>query len=353
MMLKDKRYWYFFFFTGFSIALLLFIEDTIEYKFKVSEAMLLEFVIDIFLFSIFAFLLSLVIQQIIAMLNDKLPWDTMLSKRLFIEIALILIMVVSLTFVTSLAYDFYSEFQDEVDDDLSFEFLVMTMLFMSIFMLFSFHEFIFLSGDKTNLKLTNALLQKQNYISKYEALRNQINPHFLFNSLNVLSSLIYLDPVKADTFIKKFSEVFRYVLELNQEKLVTVKRELTFLDSYLYLQKIRFGDNLIINKQLNSEILETSIPPLTFQLVIENAIKHNVITDRYKLIIWITNNEDEITIANTYQYRDVSSDSTGIGHKNLLEKYSLICSKKPYFRIKDSRYLVSLPVIKALQWTEL
>jgi len=209
----------------------------------------------------------------------------------------------------------------------------------------------YLSSDKANLKLTNALLQKQSYMSKYEALKNQVNPHFLFNSLNVLSSLIYVDPAKADIFIKKFSDVFRYVLELNQERMVTVKRELAFLDAYLYLQKIRFGDNLLIHKCLDSIALDSSIPPLTFQLVVENAIKHNVITDNYKLNIWIENDEDYIIIKNNYSFRASNGNSTGIGQKNLVEKYSLIAKGQPTFTVEDNYYKVSLPLIKEMQWT--
>ena len=187
---------------------------------------------------------------------------------------------------------------------------------------------------------------------KYEALKSQINPHFLFNSLNVLSSLIYQDTAKSDEFIKKFSEVFRYVLELNQEKLVKVKRELKFLDSYFFLQKIRYGDNLKLHKKIDAEVLNMEIPPLTLQLVVENAIKHNVISNEQQLNISIENNGSSLIVSNNCQYRGNLNGSTGIGQKNLIEKYSLIGERTPEFYVKDDRYISQLPLIKEASWSE-
>ncbi len=331
--------------------MLLFLGDFMEEGFMVNSDMLMELVTDMFTFSIYAFVLGLIIQKIIDYLNIRLPWEEALNKRFFTEIAIMLLMVGSLTVLFGYSASLFLTIEENQEGEYFFAFVLMTMLFIAIFMLFAFHEFMYLSSDKANLKLTNALLQKQNYMSKYEALKNQVNPHFLFNSLNVLSSLIYVDPVKADTFIKKFSDVFRYVLELNQEKMVTVKKELAFLDAYLYLQKIRFGDNLLIHKCLDSIALESSIPPLTFQLVIENAIKHNVITDQNKLNIWIKNDNDQIIIKNNYSYRASNGNSTGIGQKNLVEKYSLIDKGRPRFTVEDNYYKVCLPLIKEMQWT--
>lgn len=322
-----------------------------EENYVVNGDMLIELITDIFSFSIYAVVLGSIIQKIIDNLNIHLPWEEALNKRFFTEIVIILFMVGSLTILFSYVSTFFLTIEENREGDYFFAFVLMTMLFIAIFMLFAFHEFMYLSSDKVNLKLTNALLQKQNYMSKYEALRNQVNPHFLFNSLNVLSSLVYVDPVKADTFIKKFSDVFRYVLELNQEKMVTVKRELAFLDAYLYLQQIRFGDNLLIHKCLDNIALDSSIPPLTFQLAIENAIKHNVITNQNKLNIWIENDNDHIIIKNNYSYRATNGNSTGIGQKNLAEKYRLINKGQPKFTIEDNYYKVSLPLIKEMQWT--
>ena len=188
---------------------------------------------------------------------------------------------------------------------------------------------------------------------KYEALKNQINPHFLFNSLNTLSSLIYQDTGKSDQFIKKFADVFRYVLELNQEQLVPVKREISFLDAYLFLQKFRYGEALLVEKSLSSDLLNAKIPPLSLQLVVENAIKHNVISQQQPLRICIESDQNTLVVKNNYQHRENLGESTGIGQKNLIEKYRLINMPLPEFSLNGDEYHVRLPLIdKELAWPE-
>ena len=350
-IILDRRYWAYYLFTAVIVAGILLIEDLSEGGIDHTE-LLLDFVMDIPIFTLLTVIISAMAYSIIVGLNLKWPWEKALWRRFVLEIAIIVLIVIVFTVGGSWLVNNFDLRPSDLDDDFGFEVLAMIMFFISTFMQFSFHEFMMLSTDKKYLQYKAGRLEKQNYLMKYEALKNQVNPHFLFNSLNVLSSLIYQDTTKSDKFIKKFSEVFRYVLELNQEKMVEVKRELRFLDSYFFLQKIRFGDNLEMHQNIDARVLNMYIPPLTLQLVVENAIKHNVISKVLKLCIYIENTEDELIIKNNYQYRDNLAHSTGIGQHNLVEKYRLITDKLPEFYIENNHYVARLPIMQKPVWNE-
>lgn len=348
--LLDRRYWIYHGFITLIVASLLTIEDVLEGQQLVWYAILS----DVLVYFVVVSLLSLLAMAIVKMLNKLMPWEATLFWRFLAESFIMVAIVLLFTVLASVTVNLLGDYDGsaEPDDDMGFEFLALVMSSISGFMVFAFHEFMILSVDKESLKFKAELLQKQNYLAKYEALKSQINPHFLFNSLNVLSSLIYRDTQKSDQFIKKFSEVFRYVLELNREKLVPVKKELKFLESYLFLQKIRYGDQLEIHHHISADVLNKYIPPLSLQLVIENALKHNVISEELKLHIYLENTEDEIVVRNNYQFRDSVGGSTGIGQKNLTEKYTLLAEKLPQFYIADGFYFTRLPVLAHALWNE-
>lgn len=350
-IILDKRYLAYYVFTAFIIATILLVEDVLEGEHDYYQ-LLLDFIADIPVFSLLIFFISIFSYYIIRFLNKSHPWEKARWKRFILEIGIVVLLVLALTIAGSYLVRNFDIMPRDVDDDFGFEILALIMFFIGTFMVFSFHEFMMLSSDKQYLEYKAGMLEKQNYMIKYEALKSQINPHFLFNSLNVLSSLIYQDTAKSDLFIKKFSEVFRYVLELNQEKLVEVKSELKFLDSYFFLQKIRYGDSLVIKKTVAADALNMYIPPLTLQLVVENAIKHNVISKEQKLTITIENDADELVVRNNYQHRGNLNESTGIGQKNLTEKYQLIDGRRPRFYVENDENIVKLPIIKELSWSE-
>lgn len=350
-IVRDKRYWGYYIFTSTIVAGMLLIEDVLEGETDYTW-MLLDFITDIPSFTIITFLISLGSHSIITQFNKHLPWEKALFKRFVLEISTIIFLVIVLTIISSWFVRQLDIVTGDTDDDFGYEILALIMYFITIFMIFSFHEFMMLSNDKEYLQVRANMLQKQNYMIKYEALKSQVNPHFLFNSLNVLSSLIYEDTQKSDEFIKRFSDVFRYVLELNEEKMVMVHHELKFIDSYFFLQKIRFGDNLEIHKNVDAHILDKYIPPLTLQLVVENAIKHNVISNELKLSINIENDHENLIIKNNYQYREAVHESTGTGQKNLIGKYSLIADRLPKFYIENDKYVAKLPVISKMEWKE-
>jgi PAS domain S-box-containing protein len=201
-------------------------------------------------------------------------------------------------------------------------------------------------------KLTNAntqliKLQKENLQSQFEMLKQQVNPHFLFNSLNVLSSLIKIDADTAEKFTGQLAVVYRYVLENKEKELVPVQTELDFLSAYIFLLDIRFTDKLKVNIDLPEDKREYLILPLAMQLLIENAIKHNAFSKKSPLVIDIfVDEKNYLNIVNNLQERDSHFASTGVGLKNIESRYSLLTDLKPAFIKKDKSFIAKIPLLE-------
>jgi len=188
--------------------------------------------------------------------------------------------------------------------------------------------------------------QKENILSQFEILKNQVNPHFLFNCLNSLASLVHDEPDTAEKFIEKLSEVYRYVLEHTGEELVLVQDEMKFIHDYFFLQKIRFGDSLHLKLDPALNKLDFMIPQLSLQLLVENAIKHNTASRKKPLVIELFVKEGEyLVVKNNYQKRKDLVKSTGIGLINLKERYRFISDKQPLFQLENSDYVAKIPLI--------
>ena len=192
-------------------------------------------------------------------------------------------------------------------------------------------------------------LKREALSMQYEALKNQVNPHFLFNSLNVLTSLVESDTKGSVKFIKQLSEVYRYVLEQKDKELVPVETEMKFVESYFYLQKIRYNENLFFIK--DPEIINIPenlrIIPLSVQLLVENAIKHNVISKEQPLTIEITlENNEYLVIKNNLQKRSTVNGSGNIGLHNIRTRYEYLSDKKFDVIEYSGSFVVKIPLIK-------
>ncbi|SFJ34630.1 Histidine kinase [Myroides guanonis] len=203
-------------------------------------------------------------------------------------------------------------------------------------------EIFFYSQRQIDAEKTIAIIEKEKIQYQYETLKAQINPHFLFNSLNVLASLAYEDAEKANLFTKKMSSVYRYVLLTSERPTVTLKEELAFLDAYVFLEKIRFGNNLQISL-INQADLSKEIIPVSLQLLVENAVKHNIATVNKPLTVKVEITENEITVSNNLQPR-ASVEGGGIGLKNLQKQYAL--NNKAIDVLKtETQFIVKLPFL--------
>jgi PAS domain S-box-containing protein len=202
-------------------------------------------------------------------------------------------------------------------------------------------------SEELNLKTNELLkLQKDNLQSQFETLKNQVNPHFLFNSLNVLNSLISIDPDLAEKFTGQLSKIYRYVLEHKSEDVVPLSNEMDFLESYVFLLDIRFKDKLKVNINVQADKLSMKIPPLTVQLLIENAIKHNVFSVKTPLIIdVVVDNRNFLNVINNYQKRERLIESTGLGLQNITDRIGYFTKEKPYFGIKGKKFIARIPLL--------
>lgn len=183
--------------------------------------------------------------------------------------------------------------------------------------------------------------------ANYESLKNQVNPHFLFNSLNALTGLVYEDQDKAAKFIKQLSDVYRYVLDTKDLEVVSVEAELKFLEAYLFLQQIRFGHKLKIENNLNK--LTGNLPPLAIQMLIENAIKHNVISEESPLTIRLYTESGYVVVENNLQAKRLaSSDSSGLGLENIRRRYEFLDDRKVIINKVNNIFQVKIPLLSEI-----
>ena len=180
---------------------------------------------------------------------------------------------------------------------------------------------------------------------KYESLQNQINPHFLFNSFNVLSDLVYEDQLKAVDFIRQLSQLFRYVLDSRDKELVPIKEELKFIESYNYLLQTRFEEKLSIKQEFEAKEDEM-IVPMTLQLLIENCVKHNEISASQPLIIQIMRNGEYLKVENNLQLKSAGLNSKKTGLSNIMQQFKFFTDKELVFTETDHTFSVEVPVIK-------
>ncbi|MFS4467978.1 2TM domain-containing protein [Maribacter sp. 2210JD10-5] len=181
--------------------------------------------------------------------------------------------------------------------------------------------------------------------AKFDALKNQLDPHFLFNSLNVLTSLIEEDPYQAQKFTTSLSKVYRYVLEQKNKDLVSVDEELQFAKTYVRLLKMRFEDSIVLDIPERSTNPEAKIVPLSLQLLLENAVKHNVVNSVKPLHIRIYEEDGALCVTNNLQEKQVVKKSSGVGLQNIKQRYGLLSNRTMEIIKTNSDFTVELPML--------
>lgn len=194
--------------------------------------------------------------------------------------------------------------------------------------------------------LRSAHLQKERYRAQLQHLKDQVQPHFLFNSLNVLGSLIELHPEKAAVFNQQLSRMYRIFLERSDKELVSLKEELELVESYVYLIKTRFGDALEIELDIPPEQMDTFLPPGALQTLIENAIKHNGATRKAPLHVRIFVEEGYMQVHNRLRPRLQEEPTSGRGLENLTNQYRYLTDKEPVFLKTATHFLAKLPLLR-------
>lgn len=193
-------------------------------------------------------------------------------------------------------------------------------------------------------RLMSEQLQKENFQAKYEALKNQIDPHFFFNNLSVLTRLVYKNQDLAAEYINQLSKIYRYILDKRDEIIVPLQEELTFLDSYYFLIKIRHEEHILFNTDLSEKTKsECYLPPNTLQMLIENALKHNQFSNEEPLEISITENEDYLIVENKLKKIKQLEHTSKIGLENIKKRYELLGIKMVRIEETTDRFTVSVP----------
>ncbi|WP_417236983.1 sensor histidine kinase [Bizionia paragorgiae] len=200
--------------------------------------------------------------------------------------------------------------------------------------------------EKQQIKMENEILKRENLNAQHETLRQQVNPHFLFNSLNTLKSLIKRDASQALSFTEELALVYRYMLFHVNKKEVYLSEEIDFLKSYLFLLKIRFGDAIFTRIEVPAPYLDCFVPPNTLQLLIENAVKHNIFSVSKPLSIYLFVENDFLVVSNNLQEKEASTASSNIGLANINSRYVLSKGKEIIIEKSTSLFKVSLPLLK-------
>jgi two-component system LytT family sensor kinase len=187
--------------------------------------------------------------------------------------------------------------------------------------------------------------RKESAEARFETLRSQVNPHFLFNSLTTLSSLIYRDPEKAGIFVRELSDVYRYLLDKREMELVTLDEELTFIRAYINLISLRFEDNLNVTLDIPVNLHERMIAPITLQLLVENAVKHNVISRSKPLSVYIYADTGYIIVSNDLQRKEMLRQPSGMGLENIRKRYAFLTTREVIILNDEKTFTVKIPLI--------
>jgi len=190
-------------------------------------------------------------------------------------------------------------------------------------------------------------LMRQNAESQLEILKNQVKPHFLFNSLNTVISIIPDEPDKAIDYIQRLSKVYRYILEIKDNKLIPIRDELDCINDYVYMLQVRFGENLRF--ELNEEGLDdrSHVVPLSLQILVENAVKHNIISNKKPLVIKIKKGlAENLLISNNVQVKNQKMPSTGTGLSNIKSRYEILTDKNVEITQTERNFTVSIPLLE-------
>lgn len=225
----------------------------------------------------------------------------------------------------------------------SWFFICLTIFLFNTLILLIKHAFDS-NAEKRDIALENEQLKRENLHAVHEALKQQVNPHFLFNSLTTLKSLTKRDPRQAVDFIGELASVYRYMLQHQDKNMVTLGEELDFMRSYLYLLRIRFGEAICTEIEVPEVVLGHTMPPNTLQLLVENAVKHNGFSVKRPLFISIFITEDYLSVKNNLQQKSVEQISSRLGLTNISRRYLLLKGKDILIKKDEQDFQVLLPI---------
>lgn len=301
---------------------------------------------DAFLAGICGVFIALILSKTVSVLNRFLSWQTQTGNRLFlgfiVDFTISYIIVVGLFYLYRLSFFnvdvFFTEY-NSITIKLAIILIVLTLIFEVIyFALYSYYSY-------SKFQIETVKQERKQIELQLKALKSQLSPHFLFNSLNTISSLIYKDENRAAIFIRRLAKMYDFTLKSYHQKLITVQEELEFVNSYIYLLQTRFQDKFTCKIKITDDLLSTKIPPLTLQMLVENAVKHNQLSFDKPLEIEISSTETTLIIENNITETPKNITSFNIGLKNINARYLLLINKAISIK-RGTHFTVQIPVIK-------
>jgi two-component system, LytTR family, sensor kinase len=284
------------------------------------------------------------------LLDRLLPWKTFFAGRfivgyiMLVVAASVIVIGMSAAFITLVGPDVIWPGLTTNDDDVLLKLFILILVTQFIYNVV--HSILYSYKQYAVAQVESVQQERKQLELQFEALKSQLSPHYLFNSLNTISSLLYNDPQMAEQFIRRLALTYQYILSTQHKKHVLLQEEIEFVQSYYYLLRIRFQQSLTLEVNIPNSVLSSPIPPLTLQLLVENAVKHNTISQEKPLFIYISAVDNTLLkVSNTKNESAQSAASFRIGIENIRKRYQFFTDKK--IEVKDDeKFVVSLPVIK-------
>ena len=312
-----------------------------------NQGELQEYTITIGLMSVFLGLLVTYILYFLAIKLDKLyPWQTQTNNRLFIGFILQMLVAFSIIFGFIYLYSTFIITNEEFFITYEETLIKLSILLCILLMVYSVIYFAFYSYYSfATLQIESVKQERKQIDLQLKALKSQLSPHFLFNSLNTISSLVHTNAKKSELFIRKLANMYQFTLNSYHSMLISLEEELQFVASYQFLLETRFENKLKINIEIPEDLYTTQIPPLTLQMLIENAVKHNTMDKNNPLQVSVYVAGNYICIKNNITEEPTNKTSFHIGLKNINTRY-LLLAKKGISISNGSVFLVKIPIIR-------
>ena len=296
-------------------------------------------------------LLAFVFRNFSGYLNRFYSWKNNITSRLFWGILGNYLIALAVLVVVLFAYLEFNDFRGGIlgfwktySDPLTKVFLLafITVFIHGIadFTLYSYNEY-------AVGKIESLRLERKQFELQFEALKSQISPHYLFNCFNTISSLVYQNPDAAETFIRRLVQTYQYILDTKNRKLVQIEEEIEFVRAYNYLLKVRFENALNVKIDVPSDRLKAKLPPMTLQMLVENAVKHNVVSDDMPLEVTIaTDGARHIVVSNNKNKKSLNGKSHAIGLENIRKRYEYF-TNTPIEIVNNDVFKVMLPFLNS------
>ncbi len=281
-------------------------------------------------------------------LQKNYPWSESLIKRLFLEIFLTTFTACGIIVILTIIHHIIDPIEDLKSTIVRYTFIAIIMNFVLV----TLTEGIFFFRQWRDSVIEAERYKRDSITAQFESLKNQVNPHFLFNSLNTLSGLIDKDKEMSKDFLDNLASVYRYVLEHKDEEIVTIQTELEFIDAYVQLLKKRHGDKISFNISINGNVMNRAIPPISLQMLVENAVKHNVASRKKPLTIEIYDSNNYLVVRNNLQTKNYVK-STGVGLDNIKSRYEYLGDRNIEINKNESYFEIRIPLLDLNSHTEL